>query len=55
MTGKEKLKELFEKHKGEYLSGERIAADLGCTRGAVWKAVRSLTEDGYRITAVTNR
>ena len=55
MTVKEKLKELFEKHKGEYLSGERIAADLGCTRGAVWKAVRSLTEDGYRISAVTNR
>ena len=55
MTVKEKLKELFEKNRGKYLSGEEIAADLGCTRGAVWKAVRSLEDEGYRIAAVTNK
>ena len=37
MTVKEKLKELFEKNRGKYLSGEEIAADLGCTRGASGK------------------
>ncbi len=55
MTVKEKLKELFEKNRGVYLSGEEIAAELGCTRGAVWKAVRSLENEGYRIDAVTNK
>jgi len=55
MTVKEKLKLLFEENRGVYLSGEEIASGIGCTRGAVWKAVRSLTDEGYRIKAVTNR
>ena len=27
----------------------------GCTRGAVWKAVKALQENGYPISAVTNK
>ncbi len=55
MTVKDKLKNLLETNRGEYMSGEYIASGLGCTRGAVWKAVKSLQNEGYRIEAVTNR
>ena len=40
---------------GAYLSGELLAARLGVSRAAVWKAVRALREDGLFIEAVTNR
>ena len=39
MTVKSSLLEMLEKNKGEVLSGESIAGELGCTRAAVWKAV----------------
>lgn len=37
------------------VSGEAIAAQLGVSRSGVWKAVRKLREEGYRIEAATNR
>ncbi|HAK58047.1 MAG TPA: biotin--[acetyl-CoA-carboxylase] ligase [Lachnospiraceae bacterium] len=37
----------LEANRGKPLSGERLAADLGVTRAAVWNAVRSLEDDGY--------
>ena len=46
---------MLEKNKGEVLSGERIAGTLGCTRAAVWKAVKSLREEGYHIEAGPNK
>ena len=55
MTVKEKVKLIFESRKGEYISGEELASYAGCTRGAVWKAVKSLEAEGYRIDAVTNK
>lgn len=55
MTVKSRLLELFEQHKGETLSGEGIAGQLGCTRAAVWKAVKSLREEGYTIEAGPNK
>lgn len=44
-----KLLELFEEHKGEYLSGEAIAKDLGLSRTAIWKNINLLREEGYDI------
>lgn len=41
-------------YEGE-VSGEQLAEELGVTRAAVWKAVRALEKDGYRIDAATNR
>ena len=35
------------------LSGERLARQLGVSRNAIWKAIRSLQKDGCRITAST--
>ena len=55
MTVKSRLLELLEKHKGETLSGEDIGRELSCTRAAVWKAVKSLREEGYPIEAGPNK
>lgn len=55
MTVKEKVIKLLDDCKDTYLSGEEIADRIDCTRGAVWKAVKSLQEDGYNISAVTNK
>ena len=55
MTTKEKLLELFEANRGVYFSGEEIAQSLSVSRSAVWKAVKSLQEQGYAISAVTNK
>ncbi len=37
--------------RGSWASGEEIAADLGVTRAAVWKQIRSLRASGYEIEA----
>ena len=55
MDTKEKLLELLEKHKGEFLSGAEIAEMLSISRTAVWKASKALRQAGYPINAVTNR
>ena len=50
-----KILELLENHSGEFISGENIASSLGITRAAVWKSVKSLQNEGYKIQAVKNR
>ena len=45
----------MEKSEGEYLSGSMLAKKLGVTRAAVWKNIRQLQAEGYKIEAVTNR
>lgn len=37
------------------VSGQELARELGVTRTAVWKIIRGLQQDGYRIDAVPNR
>ncbi len=55
MTAKEKVLYALKTHPGEYVSGEELAGQLGVTRAAVWKAIRSLSGEGCRIEAVRNR
>ena len=55
MRIRERLAEMLEAEKGHFVSGAELASRLGVTRAAVWKAVRSLQEAGYRIEAVPNR
>lgn len=55
MSVREQLIKLFENNRGTFLSGTDIAKDLGCSRAAVSKAVKGLTDSGYKITAVTNK
>lgn len=42
-------------NRGETVSGEQMAGELGVSRNAVWKAIDRLRQDGYEIDAVTNR
>lgn len=55
MTVKEKITEIFEQNRGSYISGEELAGMIGCTRGAIWKAVRAMQDEGYELHAVTNK
>lgn len=55
VTLKEKVLAHLGKRKNEYVSGEQLAESLGVSRAAVWKAIRSLREEGYVIGATTNR
>ncbi len=40
--------------KGTSISGEALGEELGVSRAAIWKAVKSLREDGFNIKAATN-
>lgn len=55
MTTKDELLKLFEANKGIYYNGEQIAAKLGVSRNAIWKAVTALREAGYPIESQKNR
>ena len=55
MSVKKDLIEILEKNKGTSISGQQLAECLSVSRTAVWKAIRSLQEDGYKIEAVTNK
>lgn len=36
---------------GKYVSGEQLSVAIGCTRAAIWKQIRTLRENGYKIEA----
>ena len=55
MSVKEKILEILEKNKNTPVSGQSIADTLGVSRAAVWKAVKSLKDEGYKISAVNNQ
>lgn len=55
MGTKEQLLILLENNKGTFFSGEDIAEKLSVSRTAVWKAVKSLRNEGYNIYAVQNK
>ena len=55
MSIKMQLLRMLDENKEVYVSGEALASGLSVSRNAVWKAVRSLREEGYGITASTNR
>ena len=42
MSSKDKVLELLENNKTEYISGEAIASQLGLSRNAIWKAINEL-------------
>lgn len=52
---KNKILLMLENRRGEYLSGQELASELGLSRNAVWKAVKALKEDGVQISSVKNR
>ena len=49
--GKQKIMHKLEQNRGHFVSGEELAALLGQSRAAVWKAVEALRAEGYPITS----
>lgn len=54
MNNKERVLAYLEQHMGEYLSGERLAEELGISRTAVWKHIKALRGEGCAIHSRTN-
>lgn len=55
LTTRFRVLEILEKHKGDHISGSRIADHLDISRNSVWKAIKHLQEEGHNITAITNK
>ena len=54
-TAKAKALKALEENRGQVISGEQLAASIGVSRAAVWKAMESLRREGYPISASTNK
>lgn len=52
---KDTVLSMLEQNKGINISGSHIADEIGVSRNAVWKAIKSLQTEGYVITASTNK
>lgn len=52
---REMILSLFSQADDGFVSGEKISLELGISRTAVWKHIRSLRQAGYRIEAVPSR
>ena len=50
---REKLLQLLNEK--EFVSGEHIAKELGVSRTAIWKQIKSLQSLGYKIESVKNK
>ncbi|WP_078553302.1 biotin--[acetyl-CoA-carboxylase] ligase [Bacillus alkalicellulosilyticus] len=50
---KAKLLELLESE--QFVSGEKISVELGCSRTAVWKHIEELRKNGYEVEAVPRK
>ena len=50
-----KLIELLEKNKMNYISGQQLSNELNISRTAVWKHMKELEKDGYMIKAVPRK
>lgn len=55
MDVKQQVLSYLELNKGKTFSGAKLAEKIGVSRTAIWKAVKSLEEKGYKITASTNK
>lgn len=52
MTTKKRVLEILESNRGEPLSGQKIAEELQLSRTAIWKAMKTLKEEGHQIESV---
>lgn len=55
MTVAEQVLIELEENKGRPISGEELAGKLGCSRNAVWKAVKNLESRGYEVEGIRNK
>lgn len=45
----------FKKAGGEFISGEKLAQTIGCSRTAIWKHIEELKMDGFQVEAVRKK
>lgn len=55
MKLKDEVLGILSSSRGEYVSGEELAHITGKSRAGVWKAIKALQDEGYSISAITNR
>ncbi|MFQ9514756.1 MAG: biotin--[acetyl-CoA-carboxylase] ligase [Eubacterium sp.] len=55
MSIKDEVLKKLEENKGTYISGGELAATLGVSRNAIWKSIKNLEKNGYKIDAVPNK
>jgi len=55
MSVKQSVRQALEENREIAISGEQLAKKLNISRSSVWKAIKSLKEEGYNITATTNK
>ncbi|MGO1580930.1 MAG: biotin--[acetyl-CoA-carboxylase] ligase [Peptoniphilaceae bacterium] len=55
MTTKNKILKFLEENRDQYISGEDLGNKLNISRTAIWKGVKNLKEDGYKIKSSTNK
>ncbi len=55
MKVKEALLKSLVEADGEYISGTALAENLGVSRNAVWKAVKALESEGYKIESAPSK
>lgn len=55
MNTKEIILNTLKSHRGKPVSGETLAETIGISRAAVHKAIRALRDEGYQISASTNK
>jgi len=55
MSTKQKILQYLEQHRGESVSGQELADGLAISRTSVWKAIKTLKEEGYQIEAATSK
>ena len=46
---KSKLLKFLKENKGKFISGEEIASELGVSRTSIWKIIKQMKEEGYKI------
>ena len=55
MSVKDEVLHMLEANKGRYFSGATLAKELNVSRNSIWKAIKSLENEGYKISAATNK
>lgn len=55
MSVKKSVLQALEENRENSISGEQLAKTLNVSRSSVWKAIKSLKEEGYTIGATTNK
>ncbi|EFI41950.1 MULTISPECIES: biotin--[acetyl-CoA-carboxylase] ligase [Peptoniphilus] len=55
MNTKDNILKILEENRDKYMSGEVLAKELSLSRTSIWKAVKSLKEQGYEIKSSTNK